>query len=116
MSDRTSNAIPLETASIISAYMSQAETSTQNSNHDSVISSVSRSESVRYERVLEQEQRETRSEEYTTNISLPDSNSHTAEKPDSGSLRRSPFQWWLLTPMDVLLALTPLFFLSNIVA
>lgn len=151
MSDRIPNILPLETASIISAYMSQAENpeyeareledgthahlplvgrqstgspvselriSTERFEHDreSVRSPVSRSESVRYEQVPQQEQAESRSEASTMINSLPVSNNHDAEKPDPGTLKRSPYQWWLLTPMDVLLALTPLFFLSKIIA
>lgn len=149
MSNRTSDVIPPETASILSAYMSQVEnhesggqgpeaftqarvptinrkpvgspvsalrTSTQSFDRSSVISPVSRSDIVRYEQVSQQEQGETGSVDSTTNISTPDSENHTPEKPGPGTLRRSPFQWWLLTPMDVLLALTPLFFLSNIIA
>ncbi|CAO2647197.1 Nn.00g081190.m01.CDS01 [Neocucurbitaria sp. VM-36] len=144
MSDGTSNVIPPETASIISAYMSQAEdhasegqgleadtrthvplinrkpvgspisvlsTSTQSFPNDSVISPVSRSDSVRYEQVPKHEQGRTRSVESTTNVPTSDSDDHTPEKPGPGTLRRSPFQWWFLTPMDVLLAFTPLFFL-----
>lgn len=152
MSNRTPNIIPPETASIISAYMSQAEyptsearvpengthtslplidrestgspvselrISTQSFDHDSVRSPVSRSESVRsvrYEQVPQQEQAEPRSEASTIINSLPASNNHVPEKPEPETLRRSPYQWWLLTPMDVLLALTPLFFLSNSIA
>ena len=40
---------------------------------------------------------------------------HEAEHKDNerGMLTRSPYYWWLSTPLDVLLALTPLFFLGQ---
>jgi hypothetical protein len=91
-----------------------SEISAQSFSHDSVSSPVSRSDIVRYEQVPQQEQEETKSVEFTTSTSLPDTANHTAERPGPGTLRRSPYQWWLLTPMDVLLALTPLFFLSKV--
>ncbi|KAF2852115.1 hypothetical protein T440DRAFT_527800 [Plenodomus tracheiphilus IPT5] len=42
---------------------------------------------------------------------MPNSDNPILGKLGHGTLKRSPFQWWLSTPMDVLLALIPLFFL-----
>ena len=146
MPDRSSEVIPPEIASMISAYITQAESdkaekqgpeavvrvraplinqkpvdlpvsvlrTSKTPNQEPLISPISRSDIAHYEQVSQQGLGETRLGDSTTDASIQDPESHTPKKPGISSLRRSPYQWWLLTPMDVLLTLVPFFFLSKV--
>ncbi len=85
----------------------------QHSDQGSERPALSEQEGTCYAHVPQQDQDDRGSSHSAINESLPDSYREGLPDLEPRTLKRSLFQWWLVTPMDVLLALTPLFFLGK---
>lgn len=73
------------------------------------------SNSFSYESVSQSEQ-DDQSQNINTDASYPRAMKREARTDtERAMLIRRPFHWWFAMPMDMLIALTPLFFLSKLV-